>query len=301
MLFLFIHLKIFRFLTTTIGFKGVAEEFMIGLTTVSKNVVQVCYLIRLAMRDEVTTPRTTDEWIEISKRIFDMTGFPHVCGAIDGKLIKAFKPDNSGSDFYCVHKSTFGVILLAVVDGDYRFLYYNIGSKGTEGDSTVFKRSSFYQALQTNLLNIPESLYIQELDINMPFLFLGDNAFEFNRRMLCPFDKRFMIRREQIFNYKMSSTRIIVEQTFGIMVQRFRCLLGPLYVDPSGLDEVVSAIVTLHNFLRRVLGEVDPLLATLVNYEGIGIDRYQAPSKAEEVRQATNIRNILSRHFEENR
>ena len=53
-----------------------------------------------------------------------------------------------------------------------------------------------------------------------------------------------------------------MENAFGILAQRFRCLLHPLQLKTENVEKVVFAVVTLHNYIRSkhpqaVLSQVD--------------------------------------------
>ena len=43
----------------------------------------------------------------------------------------------------------FSVVLVAVADTNYRFVYTDIGSCGDDSDSTIFKRSALWTSIQT--------------------------------------------------------------------------------------------------------------------------------------------------------
>ena len=55
-------------------------------------------------------------------------------------LFHAVKPEHNGSMFY--NYDFFSVVLLAVADTNYRFVYVDIGSYGKDCGSTIFKRST---------------------------------------------------------------------------------------------------------------------------------------------------------------
>ena len=63
-------------------------------------------------------------------------------------------PPNSHSLFYN-YKGFFSIVLMALVDADYRFIYIDVGNYGSNGDSGIFKNSALGEAFTGNLLNIP--------------------------------------------------------------------------------------------------------------------------------------------------
>jgi hypothetical protein len=71
-------------------------------------------------------PSTEAEWLAVADAFNDKWQFPHCLRAMDGKHIVMKKPSNSGSTFYN-YKHTFSIVLLAVVDPSYRFLYVAVG------------------------------------------------------------------------------------------------------------------------------------------------------------------------------
>ena len=53
-----------------------------------------------------------------------------------------------------------------------------------------------------------------------------------------------------MFNFYLSQLRIIVEQSFGILVQTWGILWRPLIVSFAGRADLIAALFRLHNFLR---------------------------------------------------
>jgi len=74
-------------------------------------------------------PSTSMAWEQISNGFQSRANFPHCISAVDGKHIRVKKPSNSGS-MYFNYKDYFSIILLAVVDSEYRFIYVSVGSYG---------------------------------------------------------------------------------------------------------------------------------------------------------------------------
>ena len=88
---------------------------------------------------------------------------------MDGKHIVVKQPRNSGC-YYFNYKGTFSVVLLAVVDANYKFIYVNVGCYGRISDGGVFKNSSLSSALEENLLEVPSPRQLTVTTINHLFL-----------------------------------------------------------------------------------------------------------------------------------
>jgi hypothetical protein len=76
-------------------------------------------------------------WEKIARRFEERWQFPHCIGALDGKHITITKPAKSGSSFFN-YKQTFPVVLMAIVDADYKFVTIDVGSMGRFSDGSIF-------------------------------------------------------------------------------------------------------------------------------------------------------------------
>ena len=61
----------------------------------------------------------------------------HALGARDGKHIAMMQSKKPGSEFYN-YKDFFSLVLLALVNADYRFLRVDVGSSGSPSDAQIF-------------------------------------------------------------------------------------------------------------------------------------------------------------------
>ena len=168
--------------------------------------------------------------------------FHNCCGAMDGKHVNIRCPPNSGS-FFFNYKKTFSVILFAVVDANLNFLYVDVGTNGRVNDAQVFSKSAFYQALQRNQLNVPER-----------GVFVGDDAFPLREDLLKPFSKSGLTVTEEVFNYRLSRARRVVENAFGVLAARFRIFFATMALAEDTIEEMVKASCALHNWIRKTSG-----------------------------------------------
>ena len=70
------------------------------------------------------------------------------------------------------------------------------------------------------------------------------------------------------FNRCQARSRVVIEQTFGILKRRFACLHSGLRVDPNKACKIVIACVILHNF-GIIHGDIIPPIELLNNNEPI--------------------------------
>ena len=63
--------------------------------------------------------------------------------------------------------------------------------------------------------------------------------------------RKYIIEEKRIYNYRLSWGRRTIENTFGIMVARWRILAQPIPTSVDTAEKIVQAIVCLHNYLRQ--------------------------------------------------
>ena len=89
----------------------------------------------LEYADEVVQcPNTPEGWKEIAQQFEERWNLPHACGALDGKHVAIRKPRNSGSLCYN-YKGFFFVVLMALVDANYQFMWVDAGGMGLMSDA----------------------------------------------------------------------------------------------------------------------------------------------------------------------
>ena len=81
---------------------------------------------------------------------------PHACGAIDGKHVAIRCPQNSGSLFHN-YKGFFSVLLIAVVDADYKFLRIDVGGYGSQSDAQIYNESELKECLEDGSIGFPDA------------------------------------------------------------------------------------------------------------------------------------------------
>ena len=168
--------------------------WLVAHNTISLFVPEVCTAIYEVYREELfSLPTTHDGWKEKASKFSKRWNFHNCVGAIDGKHIRIKKPPNSGS-LYWNYKSFYSIILLAVVDGSYSFLWASVGAEGSASDAGVFNRSTLRPALENNLLPPPQP--IPGDDRPMPFFIVGDDAFPLRTWLMKPFANRGLTHRE---------------------------------------------------------------------------------------------------------
>ena len=195
-------------------------------------------------------PLCKDDWIQVARDFEEKWQFPHCIGAVDGKHISILPPPKTGSQYFN-YKHFFSIVLLALVDANYRFLYVDIGSCGRVSDGGVYNNSSLAKALTNNTLDIPNETHLPGSDIITPFVTVADDAFALKTYQMKPYSFRNLTKEKQVFNYRLSRARRVVEHAFGILSQRFRVFGKAIPLSPEKAQIITMAACCLHNFLLR--------------------------------------------------
>lgn len=176
---------------------------------------------------------------------------------MDGKHVVLQAPFNSGSEYFN-YKGNFSIVLFALVDSNYNFIYVNAGCQGRISDGGVFKNCELYKKMENNSLNIPAPIPLPGREIPVPYFVLGDEAFPLNEHVMKVFSglhPKGSVKRN--FNYRLCRARRVVENVFGISSSVFRVLRKPMLLEPEKAEVVVMAVAHLHNFLRKSMNSVN--------------------------------------------
>lgn len=194
-------------------------------------------------------PTTSKEWMNIAKEYEVQWNAYNTIGAMDGKHIHIKRPESSGSQYYN-YKRFNSIILFALIDANYKFIYVDVGTNGRVGDAGIYAKSTIKHCLNNqSALNIPQGTILPSTNCMLPYVVLADDAFPLSHNVMKPYSQKNISKEERVFNYGLYRGRRVEESSFGILATRFRVLLTSINLPPDTVETIVLAACTLHNML----------------------------------------------------
>ena len=241
-------MKVYSYLSTGDSYNTLAATFHLGVSTVHYIIKDTCLAIWNELKDEFMPIPKMQDWRKIESEFWTWWNFPNCIGAIDGKHIMLQAPARSGSVFYN-YKGTFSIVLMAIVDAQYRFTFIDVGACGSN--------AAFGLALINGELDIPPPKSLPNWPAGgvLPHCFVADEVFPLRADIMHPYPRASRQHRlseaEQMFNYRLSHARRIVKNAFGTLAQRFCIFNRRIPLKPKNADKVVKACCVLHNYLME--------------------------------------------------
>ncbi|KAL6417154.1 hypothetical protein ACFW04_014660 [Cataglyphis niger] len=168
---------ILRYLATGNTFQDLAYSIRIAPNTLSQIVHETVQATIKVFEEKVMVfPSISEEWELIADKYQTNWQIPHCIG---GSIYRNYKEDNS-------------IILLALVDTEYKFIFVDIDWNGRMHDSAFLHK--------------------------MPYVIVGDDAFSLTQNLMKSYPNRKLTIEKRIFNYRLSRARRVVENAFGILV-----------------------------------------------------------------------------------
>ena len=153
-------------------------------------------------QEYLVCPTDPEDW-KILKKDLETDGMsPQAVGALDGKHIAIKKPKKSGSEYFN-YKGYFSLVLLALVDADYKFLWVNAGARGSSSDAQIFNRSKL-KRIENRTLGLPPPEPLGPGGPDLHYFLLGDDAFVLMPWLVKPYSRCQLTREETIANYRIS-------------------------------------------------------------------------------------------------
>ncbi|XP_065423564.1 uncharacterized protein LOC135975661 [Chrysemys picta bellii] len=271
------------------SYRSVANHFGVGKSTVGVVVMQVAKAIVDVLLPKVVTLGNVEAIIDG----FAAMGFPNCGGAIDGTHIPILAPDHQASQ-YINRKGYFSMVLQALVDHRGRFTNINVGWPGKVHDARVFRNSGLFRQLQQGIYFPDHKITVG--NVEMPIVILGDPAYPLMPWLMKPYTGALDSEKE-LFNYRLSKCRMVVECAFGRLKGRWRSLLTRSDLSETNIPIVIAACCVLHN-LCESKGETF-MVGWEVEANSLASDYAQPDSQAikRDQRDALCIREALKARF----
>lgn len=139
---------------------------------------------------------------------------------------------------------------MSIVSASYEFLMVDIGAQGRHHDGSIFKGSIMGQRFENKEMDLASPCPLSNNTISVPCMLVGDAAFQLNEYTLeRPYPGNKLNKTREIFNYRLSRARRVVENAFGIMASKWRIYRKPINASLETIESIVKATVCLHNFL----------------------------------------------------
>lgn len=191
-------------------------------------------------------PNSEAEWEQIGLEFENRWQFPNCLGAVDGKHIRIRPPPGSGA-YYYNYKQFHSIVLMGIANSNYEFIMFDVGTNGRISDGGVINNTPFYKALVEGKLKLPAV----NRRYNLPYVFIGDEAFALRKDFLKPYSEKELNTERSNFNKRLSRARRIIENVFGILANRFRIYHTEIGISVENIETVVMATCVLHNYLRN--------------------------------------------------
>lgn len=289
-------------LATNGDYRSIGHLFGVSKRSVCIIVKEVCSAIVETLLHLYVRIPSGDEVEEVVNGFETKWGFPQCAGAVDGTHIPIVAPDEYPTDYYN-RKGFHSIIMQAVADYRYRFIDICIGWPGRVHDARVFANSTLYTKGEHGLLLPTRPRIINGVEV--PLLLLGDPAYPLLPWLLKPFSDNGRLSEEQVsFNYRLSRARMVIENAFGRLKGRWRCLLKRNDMSINHMPDCIASCVVLHNICEIHKEQFhDEWLCT----DDDGDDSSEKRSNpeletfADRPASATAIRNALMEHFIDHR
>uniref|UniRef100_A0A8C3FK40 DDE Tnp4 domain-containing protein n=1 Tax=Chrysemys picta bellii TaxID=8478 RepID=A0A8C3FK40_CHRPI len=276
-------------LATPDSYRSVGNRFGVGKSTVGAAVMQVAKAITELLLPKIVTLGN----VQVIVDGFAAMGFPNCGGAIDGTHIPILAPEHQGSQYINCNRY-FSIVLQALVDHKGRFTSINVGWPGRVHDARVFRNTSLFKWLQQGIYFPDQKITVG--DVDMPIVILGDPAYPLMPWLMKPYTGSLDSSHE-LFNYRLSKCRMVVERAFGCLKGRWHTLLTRSDLSQTNIPIVIAACCVLHN-LCESKGETF-MAGWEVEANRLAADYVQPDTRAIRIahQEALSIREALKTSF----
>ena len=118
--------------------------------------------------------------------------------------------------------------------------------------AAAMKNSEMGHRFQYGQLNLPDAEYLEGCNFDpLPYFLIGDEIFPIRTWLMRPIPGKLSLAEQICDNFNhISRARRVIENTFGILVARWRLYRTPIVASVESAESYVLATLALHNYLR---------------------------------------------------
>ncbi|XP_031354451.1 putative nuclease HARBI1 [Photinus pyralis] len=176
---------------------------------------------------------TAEESHQVKADFYRFANCPSVIGAIDGTHVKIKCPGGDYPLLYLNRKGYYSLNVQVVCDAKCKIRDIVARWRGSTHDSRIW-----------NECHLRRRFMHGEID----GVLVGDNGYQCSRYILTPLLNP-QTNAEQRYNTAHIRTRNVIERTFGIWKNRFRCFFNGLNLQLETTKAVIVATAILHNLI----------------------------------------------------
>ena len=121
---------------------------------------------------------------------------------------------------------------------------------GSASDAQNYNDCEPCECAEDGTIGFPDPESLPNITQNVPYFFIGDDAYAVRPTMMKPNGHRGLTNDEMIFNYRLSRSRRVVENAFGILANRCQVLRTTMQHVPSTIKLIVKACMDQHDLMR---------------------------------------------------
>ena len=243
-------------LATGNSYRSTGLVFGVGRCTALNLKDEFCSALLMSAKDFIKFPKGEAETRRAIEAFQEISFFPQVVGAIDGSHIPIITPKNYPNDYY--NKKQFhSIVLQGVVDADGRFIHVSTGYAGSIHDARVLRMSSLVNEVEDRKILVSPVTRTETGEEIRPLL-VADPACKLTNWCMKPYpETRAITASQRNFNKALSRARVVIEQPFGMLKGRWRCLLVKLDESVDKIPLTITTCCILHNICIEVRDDVD--------------------------------------------
>ena len=119
---------------------------------------------------------TEEEWKLVEQQFFERWNFPHTLGALYVQHVAIRCPPSAGS-LYFNYKGIHSIVLMALSDADYTYLYVDLGANKSSSDGGAFADIELKEAFEAGDIGVPDPEPLPGGTRPVPYFIVGENAF----------------------------------------------------------------------------------------------------------------------------